>query len=163
MCRVRVVGGILIVVALASYGHLSGWPWSRNMESQPSKGPLDTFYPVPDGTLARGGRLRVTDRMDAHEKLSNPVQTDSLSVTAGRRLFAIYCSPCHGVSGAGDGPVAEKFVPPPPLFPLVGSRSDGYLYGTVRFGGPIMPPYGEAFRDEEIWDIINFLRSENER
>jgi len=140
---------------------LIGWPWVQDMSKQPSIGPLDSRFPVPEGTLAREGRLRVSNRLEAHEKLRNAVSADTSSVSRGRGLFRIYCTPCHGISGKGDGPVAAKFIPPPPLYPLVDSRSDGYLYGTVRFGGPIMPAYGEVLRDKEVWDIINYLRAES--
>jgi mono/diheme cytochrome c family protein len=163
MRRTSLVCGLMVLWMLVGVGPLQGWWWSKNMEQQPSKGPLDAFYPIPSGVLAVGSRLQVKDRNDADKRLQNPLPADSASVGAGRELFLTYCMPCHGESGGGDGPVAKKFVPPPPLFPLVDRRSDGYLYGTARFGGPVMPPYGGVLRDRDIWEIVDYLRSRGER
>jgi mono/diheme cytochrome c family protein len=133
------------------------------MERQPSIGPFEADFAPPGGIRHIESRDRAVDRMDTHGRLRDPAPGDTTTVRAGGRLFGIYCAPCHGPGGAGDGPVTEKFIPPPPLFPLVGGRTDGYLYGTIRFGGPIMPPYGEELQDGEIWSIIRWLRRESAR
>ena len=140
---------------------LAAWPWSRAMARQPPIAPVEADLPPPEGIRPQGGRTRVVDRMDAHARLADPAPGDTASIRAGERLFGLYCATCHGPAGAGDGPVVKTFIPPPPLFPLVGGRTDGYLYGTVRFGGPMMPPYGEELRDGEIWSIVRWLKREN--
>lgn len=98
-------------------------------------------------------------RIEAGEKLRNPIKPSAASVANGKRLFGIYCSPCHGPEAKGDGPVAKKFVPPPDLtLPMFRERTDGFIYGTIRNGGALMPPQGEVLAPAERWDIVNYIR-----
>ena len=61
----------------------------------------------------------------------------------------------------GDGPVAAKFMPPPDLLgATTRGRSDGYIYSYVRYGGAIMPRYGQALSPAATWDVIHFLRQQ---
>jgi mono/diheme cytochrome c family protein len=163
MNRTDGIGGIILALLLGGTTLLPAWPWSRDMMIQPSIDPLEENFPIPKGIRHLESRIRTADRMDAHTRIHNPLPADSNVVATGDRFFGLYCTPCHGPGGEGDGPVTEKFIPPPPLFPLVDDRSDGYLYGTLRFGGSIMPPYGDELRDTEIWSIVHYLRRESER
>ncbi|MEJ1959329.1 MAG: c-type cytochrome [Nitrosomonadales bacterium] len=42
--------------------------------------------------------------------MTNPIPADEKSVAKGAQLFAIYCVPCHGKSGTGDGYVGAKLI-----------------------------------------------------
>ena len=82
------------------------------------------------------------------------------SLDRGQELFGIYCYPCHGKTGQGDGPAAEKFIQPPSLTAEQAKRySDGYLYTMVRYGRGIMPMYGDKVRGHDRWHIVNYIRS----
>jgi mono/diheme cytochrome c family protein len=99
-------------------------------------------------------------RDDAGKLLRNPVPITRQSVENGRRLFEIYCAHCHGPTGKGMGIVSTKFIPAPDLtLPLFKERTDGFIYGQIRTGGPLMPPHGEVLSAAERWDLVNFLRS----
>jgi mono/diheme cytochrome c family protein len=99
------------------------------------------------------------DRIEAGEKLQNPVDRTATSVENGKRLFQIYCALCHGPDAKGAGPVASKFVPPPDLtLEIFRQRTDGFLYATIRDGGALMPGQREALSPRERWDIVNYLR-----
>lgn len=98
-------------------------------------------------------------RIEAGKRLQNPVMPTAASIENGKRLFKIYCALCHGRDGKGGGPVATKFIPPPDLMlEIFRRRTDGFLYATIRSGGPLMPPQGEALSVKERWDIVNFVR-----
>ena len=79
----------------------------------------------------------------------------------GGQLFSIYCTPCHGQGGKGDGLVAAKFVPPADLTnpELHKARTDGYWQSYLSAGGSVMPSYAEALTAEERWHVVNFLRT----
>jgi len=84
---------------------------------------------------------------------------DSASVVRGEARYRTFCTPCHGGAMAGDGPVAQFFMPPPDLLgPLVRSRSDGHIFAYIRDGGAVMPKYGQALTAAETWDVIHYLR-----
>lgn len=133
-------------------------PGGTDMTVQPSLRPQQQPRPSAAGTLPMGGEPSV-DRVVAAAALRNPVTPSAASVGRGEKLFGIYCALCHGPRGQGDGPVAQKFMPPPDLtMKAIAERTDGYLYATIRNGGALMPGLGESLTPEERWDVVNFLR-----
>lgn len=104
-------------------------------------------------------------RDEAGERLTNPLPASPETLARGRRLFDIYCLTCHGASGMGDGQVGVKFgFPVPPLLDAaVVERPDGYLYGTIRDGGFVMPKYAEVMSPEERWAVVHHMRSLQKR
>ena len=86
----------------------------------------------------------------------------------GKRLYATYCSNCHGTSGKGDG-LAAKSLPDRPANHTDGKfmsqLSDKYLHDIISKGGsrvgksPFMPAWGSLLKDQQIRDIISFMRS----
>ena len=83
------------------------------------------------------------------------------SIKKGADLFAVYCTPCHGASGKGNGLVAAKFVTPADLTSpeLQKARTDGYWQSYLSVGGAVMPSYGESLSAEERWQVVNYLRT----
>jgi mono/diheme cytochrome c family protein len=127
----------------------------------PSIWPFEMMLTPPEGTLpVEGGQLPMT-RIEADQQLHNPVPATAESVAQGRQLFMMYCAVCHGQEAKGDGPVAEKLMAPPPdlTSEFVKQRSDGFIYGTIRYGGVLMPPLGSSMSPAETWAIVNYLRS----
>ena len=56
--------------------------------------------------------------------------------------------------------MSAKFVPPPDITTsFFRQRPDGFIYGTIRNGGPLMPAQGEALSVKDRWDIVNYLRN----
>jgi len=80
----------------------------------------------------------------------------------GARLFEENCVSCHGPRGAGDGPSADTLNPKPRDF-TDPERLNHYapyqFFQAVSFGveGTAMASFGEAFTNEEIWDIAFYL------
>lgn len=151
-----------IFVALlifASIGFAGAWPWNRDMLDQANIKPQEQDRPAPANTLpADGLRLPLT-RDEAGAKLESPVAMTPESAEKGRHLYDIYCALCHGVKGRGDGPIARKYVPPPDLtLDFFLKRTDGFIYGTILYGGPIMPSYKDSLSDVETWHIVNYVR-----
>ncbi|RMF84868.1 MAG: cytochrome c [Nitrospinota bacterium] len=137
-----------------------GWPWNQDMVDQPSLKPQERPLSPPPNTVPVQGKAPQMNRLEAAEKLRNPVPPTPESLERGKRLFAIYCALCHGKDARGNGPVAKKFVPPPNLtLELFKQRTDGYLYGTITNGGALMPSQAENLSPTERWDVVNYLRS----
>ena len=130
------------------------------MARQPAVQPQGQVMPLPPGgSMPVQGKEREISREEA-AKIKNPVPATAESIENGKRLFQISCSVCHGADGKGMGPVAAKFVPPPDITQaFFRARTDGFLYETIRRGGPLMPGQGEALSSKERWDIVNYLRS----
>jgi len=92
------------------------------------------------------------------------------AIRAGQGVYAKQCAICHGARGHGDGPQAANLNPPPTDFGrLRGVRSEpGYWFFRIREGGkqePLarprsaMPGWGEHLTDEEIWNVVAYLKT----
>jgi len=115
------------------------------------------------------------DRMaPGTDAMHSPYPTDEKTVAKGERLFQVSCAPCHGVKGAGNGPVTynkpdpdpkkaiRRFMPAPNLSgpgAITTSRSDEYIYYTIRNGSVMMPRYGVSLTDEERWAVVTYVRT----
>jgi mono/diheme cytochrome c family protein len=103
----------------------------------------------------------MTNRDVASARFVNTVAADDSSIARGQRAFTRLCVPCHGKAMAGDGPVAAKFMPPTDLLGATArGRSDGYIYSYIRYGGAVMPKYGQALSPQATWDVINYIRQQ---
>jgi mono/diheme cytochrome c family protein len=104
--------------------------------------------------------MTIVKDLEAADKLKNPVVTDAKSVEKGGNLFAIYCTPCHGKAGKGDGYVGAKLALRP--YDLSAEqtrdRSDGYIFGMMTFGGAVMPIYANDLSPMERWNVVNYVR-----
>ncbi len=85
------------------------------------------------------------------------------SLAQGKTLFAQNCSTCHGVSGKGDGPLAQTLKPSPANFwneSRMSELSAFQVFNTIRLGveGTPMPPF-QHLKDEEIWDLAFYVLS----
>ncbi|MBI5433419.1 MAG: DUF3341 domain-containing protein [Planctomycetes bacterium] len=124
------------------------------------------------GTVA-WGELR-TDATVASGKSGDafldtiPVPVTDAVIARGRERFAVYCTPCHGQSGYGDGLVAlraaelqeQTWVQPSSLHdPLVRTRTVGQIFDTIRNGVRTMPAYGRQMSAEDSWAITAYVRA----
>ena len=156
---------ILLVVGAAAgaMGLVVGLRWIDNMTQTPKVLPGERVFSMPVGSVPRqGGELYYPkEEREAAALRKNPVPATPESVRRGGELYVVYCTPCHGPSGKGDGLVAAKFVPAADLTnaDLQKGRTDGYWQSYLSVGGAIMPAYGEALTPEERWHVVNFLRS----
>jgi mono/diheme cytochrome c family protein len=133
--------------------------WRMDMWYQPSLRAEDAPRPEPEGSVPLGAAPRFADR-DETEGLADPVPLDGASLARGRALFAGRCAPCHGEEGHGGGPVSRYFPAAPDLAsPTVRDRSDGYLFGTITFGGRAMPSQQEGLTERDRWDLVNQVRA----
>ncbi|WP_297504321.1 cytochrome c [Ferrovum sp.] len=142
------------------------WPWSMDMANQisvkPQEGP-DAVRPFPVNSVPMTGTPTTPYVHDAETamNLPNPNPPTAKSVAYGREMFKIYCVPCHGDSGTGDGLVGEKLIVRP--FDLTAPRvqkevPEGYIWGHITFGGALMPSYGNDMSPSERWDVVNYVR-----
>lgn len=157
---------VLVLLLVAGVGGVLGmnvgYRWFHNMTDSPRIMPGERSFPMPAGSVPRGGELRIPkEEREVAALRKNPFAATPASVQRGSELFAIYCTPCHGTQGKGDGPVSTKFVPPADLTnpELHKVRTDGYWQSYMSVGGAVMPSYGEALSSQEAWHIVNYLRS----
>ena len=98
-----------------------------------------------------------------HAKLKNPVMATPESIAAGKPLFTKTCAPCHGVNATG-GSGNDISPPSPDLTDAEWQHggTDGEIFFNIKEGIPPdlnMGPFGERLKDNDIWNIVNYLRS----
>jgi mono/diheme cytochrome c family protein len=131
----------------------------NDMIEQPSFRPQEDPLPLAKGSIPLGGREAPMTVEEAEARLRNPVPATADSLAKGEKLFGVYCFPCHGRSGQGDGPVASKMTKPANLTDSKYiKRKDGFFYEVIRSGSGLMPPYYEDVSPKERWCVVNYIR-----
>ncbi len=91
----------------------------------------------------------------------------AVSISNGEDLFRDNCIACHGEGGLGDGPLAEKLSEPPANLsePHTALHTVGDMYWWLTHGlgkGKPMPSFSGTLDEDELWDLINYLRAFSE-
>ncbi len=120
--------------------------------------------PRVEGTVARGElpedeTLSTGREGAAFAALPVTVSLDLLQ--RGRQRYDIYCSPCHGRTGRGDGMVVRRGYRAPSSFHLdrLRAQPDGYFFDVVTNGFGAMPDYAEQIAVEDRWAIVAYVRA----
>ncbi|HUQ09294.1 MAG TPA: c-type cytochrome [Steroidobacteraceae bacterium] len=94
---------------------------------------------------------------------SLPRDSADAAVIRGSIVFRTYCVLCHGADGRGDGRAAKLYTPRPANL-TVSPFGDSYKEMIIRGGGAsvgrssFMPPWGGELSEEQIHDLVSFLR-----
>ncbi len=128
--------------------------------------------PAVEGTVARG-QLREDAAFWTGRDADGWVTAFPRPVTGpmmrrGQERYDIYCSPCHGLAGYGDGPVAKRadalqegtWTPPSSYHTdLVRSRPVGHIFNTITNGIRNMPGYAAQIPAADRWAIVAYVRA----
>ena len=159
---------VLVVAALASLS------CRQDMHDQPKYIPLreSAFFgdsrsarPLVEGTVARGqlhdDELLYTGKVNGQDATVFPARVDAAAIARGRERFNIYCSPCHGRTGQGDGMVVLRGYRRPPSFHQDRLRDApiGHFFDVITNGFGAMPDYATQIRAEDRWAIIAYVRA----
>jgi len=154
---------------------MGGCEWFTDFKRQPS---LWTWEPVKDTLTPSRGNPQMSvpitgmavagfqvsyspfpGTIDSMASIPNPHGTDAASLANGRKYYSINCSPCHGDKGMGDGPATKYGMPGINLTTdVTKGRTDGYIFGMIRNGRGLMPPYNRI-EEPDRWDVVNYLRA----
>lgn len=128
----------------------------------------------PAGTVARG-HLQADDHMyrgkrpngDFALTLPQGIEADEETMELGKAQFGIYCAPCHGYAGEGNGMInarasvlGQGWVPPTNLHEArLRTMPAGEIFNTITHGIRNMQGYGSQISPEERWAIILYIRA----
>ncbi|MEE1657646.1 cytochrome c [Microvirga sp. CF3062] len=112
------------------------------------------YVPVPPGTVARGASAQA-----AALAPPGPERTPAL-LARGEDRFKAFCTPCHGVSGRGDGPVVSRgFVPPPSYHEeRLRALTPEQIVQVITQGRGRMFSYADRVLPEERWEIAHYVK-----
>jgi cytochrome c1 len=161
--------GTALLCALVSALLLAGCSLKQDMAEQPKDRPLwpsDFFTdgrsarPLVENTVARGAV--VEDEM-AVGKESNafPIPLNMDLLERGENRYKIYCSPCHGLQGDGNGMVAMRGMKHPPSYHQDRLRQvpNGYIYDVITNGFGAMFGYSAQVPPRDRWAIVAYVRA----
>src|SRR5665647_1807093 len=95
------------------------------------------------------------------KSMKNPVAVGDASTKAGLALYLKNCASCHGKAGLGDGVKARSLKNFPGDFSKADfqKQTDGDLFYKTKFGRDEMPKYDGKLADDDIWNIVNYMRT----
>ncbi len=90
-----------------------------------------------------------------------PLPVNRKLLVRGRERFDIFCSPCHGKSGEGDGMVVRRGYKAPTSYHVDRLRQVpvGYLFDVMSNGFGVMPSYAAQVPVEDRWAIAAYVRT----
>lgn len=121
-----------------------------------------------DGTIARGHLKQdkayyqgINEDSSFVEEI--PVDVTKSFVYRGQDRFNVYCTPCHGKAGDGNGIVMANnygFVPAPSYhIDRLRNVNDGYIYSVITNGIRTMPSYAHQIPVKDRWAIVSYVRA----
>ena len=113
--------------------------------------------PPVEGTVPRGASAAT--RPAGQEKIPFAITRDVLE--RGRERYNIYCSVCHGLSGAGDGMIVRRGFTAPPTFHSDRLRAvpDSHFVDVMTNGFGAMYSYSDRVMLEDRWKIAAYIRA----
>jgi mono/diheme cytochrome c family protein len=96
-----------------------------------------------------------------YKTMKNTVAKGDESNKAGMALYTKNCASCHGKTGLGDGVKARMLKDFPGDFSTAGyqNQTDGEQFYKTKFGKGEMPKYEGKLSDDDIWNIVNYMRT----
>ncbi len=117
---------------------------------------------VPRGDLTLGpDELLLTGKVNGQPGTAFPFPVTKEVMERGQERFNIYCSPCHGFAGDGDGMIVQRGFRHPPSFHQDRLRNVpvGYFFEVITNGFGVMYPYGYRVPPSDRWAIIAYIRA----
>ncbi len=159
---------------LGGLGWLSGCERGMHqMYDQPRYKPLtpsplfadgNSSRPQVEGTVvhsAGAGAGASSGRLGIIEAVAGSVPVTLSALRRGRERFEIYCAPCHGGLGDGQGVIALRGFPAPPSFHIERLRRapDRHYVDVISNGYGAMFPYGDRIAEDDRWRIVAYVRA----
>ena len=130
---------------------------------------------IPDQGTVAVGELNEDDHFyrgkqsDAWALTFPPsLKLDEELMARGKERFGIYCAPCHGISGEGDGMIARRaeslqqgtwVAPTNVTQEYLRQMPVGELFNSITHGVRNMPAYGSQIEPADRWAVILYLRA----
>jgi hypothetical protein len=147
----------------------AGCSLKQDMALQPKNRPLspsDFFNdgrserPLLENTVARGS-VAENEMVVSKESTSFPLPVDQELLERGENRYKIFCTPCHGLQGDGNGMVVLRGMKHPPSYHADRLRqvSNGYIYDVITNGFGAMLSYSAQIPPRDRWAIVAYVRA----
>jgi mono/diheme cytochrome c family protein len=141
----------------------------QDMANQPKYRPQAPSEFFPDGrsgrplienTVARGA-LANDELVVSKDSNAFPLPINAALLERGEARYKIYCTPCHGLQGDGNGMIVVRGMKRPPSFQIDRLRQspNGYYYDVIANGFGSMYSYSAQIPAKDRWAIIAYVRA----
>ncbi|HYL34941.1 MAG TPA: cytochrome c [Bryobacteraceae bacterium] len=164
--RILISSAALLLLALTAC--------RRDMQDQPRYKPLaaSEFFgdrrsarPEVEGTIARGhlriDEARYTGKISGEDIDQFPIPITKADIERGQSRFNVYCTPCHGRLGDGNGMVVLRGFRQPPSYyseKLMNARV-GHFFDVMTNGFGAMPSYASRVAPDDRWRVAAYIRA----
>ena len=121
--------------------------------------------PQIEDTVARGqlhlDEARYTGKVNGKDIETIPIQITKEDVLRGQQRFNIYCSPCHGRAGNGQGMIVARGLRQPPSYydERLLNAPVGHFFDVMSNGYGSMYSYASRVAVDDRWRIASYIRA----
>ncbi|NDW03390.1 c-type cytochrome [Jiella pacifica] len=155
----RLASAVLAVLAPALLSACE----QQSMETQPKLKTYSTAAAFPDNAVAREIPFGTVSRNEPARiaALADRPPVDEALLRRGREQYEIYCTPCHGLAGHGDGIIVQRGFPQPPSYmePRLLSADSQHFVDVITHGWGVMYPYAARVEPRDRWAIAAYIRA----
>lgn len=110
------------------------------------------------GASTGGGGVATTD---ANNVVEFPLPVTAELIDRGQERYNIFCSMCHGATGAGDGMIVRRGYRRPPSYHEDRLREErvGHFFDVITNGWGTMPSYANQIPPADRWAIVAYIRA----
>jgi mono/diheme cytochrome c family protein len=149
MLRLSLLLSVLLLMPLVA---------AQNKDSAQNKGTQDKSSDN-QGT-PRGKDVAYQPVPVAEARRANPVKPTPESIASGKKIYAMDCALCHGTDGEGKTEVSKQMkIPDLTAAATLKGRTDGELLYRIKSGHGEMPGEGDRVKEDQLWDVVNYVRS----
>lgn len=125
-------------------------PRGQSVQADPSFLRADDFHyagKLADGSFARG--------------FPKDLEITQVFVERGQNRYQIYCAPCHGALGDGNGITKSYGMLTTPSYhdDRLRNMPEGEIFNTITHGKNTMMPYGDKLTPDERWAVVAYVRA----
>ena len=120
--------------------------------------------PLVEGTVARGhldaDEQLYTGKVNGQDATDFPFPIAKADLDRGEERFNIYCSPCHGRTGEGNGMVVQRGYRQAASYHNDRLREApvGHFFDVITNGFGAMPDYKAQIAVADRWRIVAYIR-----
>jgi mono/diheme cytochrome c family protein len=128
-----------------------------NMANQPKRLPFE----LPYGSEAQWPVQPPADTVARDDAPVTPPPVTLALLQRGRQRFDIYCAPCHGRAGDGNGMIVQRGFPNPPSYfeQRLRDAPVQHFYDVIAHGYGAMFPYAARVAPADRWAVAAYIRA----
>ena len=160
-----ILAAVCLLAAAACRQDMHNQPKYRGLRPSAFFANGSSARPLVEGTVARGtlqeDEAFFTGKVNKVDVKELPFSIDAQVLDRGQERFNIYCTPCHGRTGAGNGMVVQRGYRQPPSFHIDRLRQAdaGHFFDVMSNGFGAMPDYRAQIAARDRWAIVAYIRA----